>query len=238
MMEEAVHRDIEYGHGPLIAAMATIAALVAFTIFVVLISVFHVIILEEIATVAFFVFVLSLLLYFYFKGAKSFTFVRAHPIITFVLFIGLAISTVSTGLTQFIYSGPYTVQHFVHLLLNEVAISQTAQLYATQGGFALFGLLFGFFWTIVLLLFLYDLISEGIKTSLGHSIFPLKVETTRGLVLVIIILIVFGIYTVAIWAATAISGQLQIDPFFGTVAFISAAYHGQVNLLSLQVLAT
>lgn len=238
MMEEMTHGDIRYGHGPLITAVITIAALAAFILFTVLITIFHATVLEEIATVVFFVFVLSLLIYFYFKGAKSFTFVRAHPVITFVLFIGLAISTVSTGLIQFIYSGPYTIQNFVHLFLNEIAISQTAQVYATQGGFALFGLFFGFFWTIVLLLFLYDIISEGIKTSLGHSLFPLKAETTRGLTFLIIILIVFGLYTVTMWAATAVSGQLQIDPFFGTVAFISAAYHGQVNLSSLQALAT
>ena len=220
--------------GTFIAGMLLISILSIFLTISVLVIVYNMKVLEEIGTILFFIFLVFLAIYFYFKGAKSSAFARSHPYITFFILIGIALSSTQTGLLQFIWSGPYTVQSFFSIVLNTFAVSQTAQVAGLQGGFMIFAFVFGLVFMVFLILGLYDLISEVIKGSLGHSLFPLRLEKVAGLTLVLIILLSLGAYTLLIWTATAISPVgWQIDPFFGTVAFLTGAVEGHVSLSGL-----
>lgn len=217
--------------GTFIAGAFLILILAIFLIISVLVIVYNMKVLEEVGTIIFFVFLVALAVYFYFKGAKSFTFARAHPYITFFLLIGIALSSTQTGLLQFIWGGPYTIQQFFSVVLNTFAISQTAQAAGLQGGFMIFAFIFGLSFTVFLILGLYDLISELIKGSLGHSLFPLRMEKVAGLSLILIVFLSFGAYTLLIWTATAISPSgWQINPFFGTTSFVIGAVEGHVSL--------
>ena len=217
-----------------IAGMIAVLAIVVFVALLLMITLLNVTVLETLATITFYIFIIALFIYLYFKGSKSISFIRSHWLIAFGLFVGLVISSTQTGLFPFIYSGPYTIQNAVSIFLNIFVVSQTAQSQGIQGGFNLLSFLFGFFWMIALILFWYDIVSLTIKGGLGHSLFPLKAEAMAGLTLVTVIGLAFLIYTLLIWTGTSMAGHFEINPFFGTVNFVSAAVQGQVNLSAFQ----
>ena len=52
--------------------------------------------------IAFFVFVIIIVVFMYAKGSRAFKFIKLHPYITIFILIGLAITSVNTGLYSFI----------------------------------------------------------------------------------------------------------------------------------------
>ncbi|MEM3860213.1 MAG: hypothetical protein QW478_12565 [Candidatus Micrarchaeaceae archaeon] len=218
------------GHNKFVLLVLVFFA-IAVPLLIVLDVVFGIHIISEIGDIIFFVAVFILFIYLITRNSLSFGFVRLHPILTGFIILGLAVTSGITGIASFFYSlSAYTIGNFVHVLLNVVLISQTAQSQAVAGGFSIIGFFFGILWMISLVLFFYDLLLLLVHNSLAHSLFPMKIEITHYSVTTALLLIALGIYVVLIWASSAVTGTFQINPLFGTVQFITAVVHGKVSI--------
>lgn len=181
--------------------------------------------------IAFFVFIIIIVVFMYAKGSRAFKFIKLHPYITIFILIGLAITSVNTGLYSFIDNpAKWSAMSFLKVVFSLVGVSQSSQYSGYLGGFDIVGFFFGFLFMVFLILFFYDILDAVVHGAMQHSMFPVKADVNHFTIVLVLLAISVLVYAAMIWGSTALLGNFQLNPFYGTFHFIQGAVSGKINL--------
>ncbi len=154
-----------------------------------------------------------------------------------IFFLALAFSTYATGFLAFMSSHIFssnhgTVMQWFNEFMKLIIFSQESQaLGVVPGAQSLFNILAGIVWMIFIILFIMDLTEAPFDKIIRHKMYPMQAGDINDNFLLTGMAFLFAVflYMVLIWLATAVLGHLQLDPFYGTVAFIQSLISGNLS---------